>query len=93
MSSSPSQWNDGTAMPLAFTPKQGQYLAFIYHYTKIHRRPPSELDMQQYFQVTPPSVHQMILTLESRGLIERTPGQGRSIKVLVPPDQLPSLGD
>ena len=34
--------------------------------------------MQRYFQVTPPSVHQMILTLESKGLIERFPGEGRS---------------
>jgi len=48
----------------AFTPKQGQYLAFIYAYTLLHRRPPAEADMQQYFRVSPPSVHQMVLTLE-----------------------------
>jgi hypothetical protein len=35
--------------------------------------------------------NQMVLTLEKKGLIERTPGQARSIKVLVPPDQLPRL--
>jgi hypothetical protein len=34
----------------SFTPKQGQYLAFIYAYTRLHRRPPAEADMQQYFQ-------------------------------------------
>jgi hypothetical protein len=47
-----------------FTPKQGQYLAFIHLYTRLHRRPPAETDMQQYFHVSPPSVHQMVLTLE-----------------------------
>jgi hypothetical protein len=32
--------------------KQGQYLAFIYAYTRLHRRPPAEADMQQYFRVS-----------------------------------------
>lgn len=66
-----------------YTPKQGQYLAFIYHYTKIHGRPPSEVDMQRYFKVSPPTVHQMILTLEARGLIERVPKTPRSVRVTV----------
>ena len=57
-----------------FTPKQGQYLAFIYPYTRMHRRPPAEADMQRYFRVSPPSVHQMVLTLERAGLIRRQPG-------------------
>jgi Mn-dependent DtxR family transcriptional regulator len=42
-----------------YTPKQGQYLAFIYYYTKINRRPLAEADIQRYFGVTPPTVHQM----------------------------------
>jgi repressor LexA len=71
--------------------KQGQYLAFIYYYTKINRRPPAEADIQRYFQVTPPTVHQMILKLEERGFISREPGQSRSIRVLLPPEQLPYL--
>ena len=50
-----------------YTAKQGQYLAFIYYYTKLNGRAPSEADMERYFSVTPPSVHQMVLTLESRG--------------------------
>jgi Mn-dependent DtxR family transcriptional regulator len=74
-----------------FTGKQGQYLAFIYNYTKIHGRPPAEADMQYYFAVSPPAVHQMILKLEEKGLISRVPGQARSIKVLLSPDQLPYL--
>jgi Mn-dependent DtxR family transcriptional regulator len=47
--------------------------------------------MQAYFGVTPPSVHQMILTLERLGYISRVAGQGRSIKLLVPKEQLPEL--
>jgi hypothetical protein len=58
-----------------FTPKQGQYLAYIHLYTRLHRRPPAEADIQQYFQVTPPSVHQMVVTLERAGLSEGNPGQ------------------
>ena len=47
--------------------------------------------MQRYFRVSPPTVHQMILTLESRGLIERVPGAGRSIRLLIPRHELPDL--
>jgi Mn-dependent DtxR family transcriptional regulator len=78
-------------MKKPYTKRQGQYLAFIYYYGKIHGRPPSESDMQQYFRVSPPSVHQMILTLETHGFIERTPGQARSIRLLIPPEVLPGL--
>jgi DNA-binding MarR family transcriptional regulator len=74
-----------------FTEKQGQYLAFIHYYTKIHGQPPAEADMQYFFRTTPPSVHQMVVRLEERGFISRIPGQARSIRVLVPPDRLPEL--
>jgi repressor LexA len=74
-----------------YTIKQGQYLAFIYYYAKLNGRAPSEADMQRYFQVSPPSVHQMVLTLEANGLIERIPGQARSIRLLVPREELPDL--
>jgi DNA-binding MarR family transcriptional regulator len=74
-----------------FTPKQGQYLAFIHAYTLVLGRPPAEADLQRHFQVTPPSVHQMVLTLERAGLIRRRPGVARSIEVLLDPDALPPL--
>ena len=73
------------------TQKQGKYLAFIYYYTRIHGYPPAEADMQNYFKVSPPSVHQMVLTLERRGFIERIPGQPRSIRVLLSNEELPAL--
>jgi Mn-dependent DtxR family transcriptional regulator len=75
----------------SFTEKQGQYLAYIYAYTRLHRRPPAEADMQQYFRVSPPSVHQMVLTLERAGFIRRKPRIARSIELLVDPEHLPDL--
>jgi DNA-binding MarR family transcriptional regulator len=74
-----------------YTPKQGQYLSFIHYYTKIHGLPPSEADMQHYFRVSPPTVHQMILTLEARGFIERVPRTPRSVRLMVPRSDLPDL--
>jgi Mn-dependent DtxR family transcriptional regulator len=75
----------------AYTAKQGQYLAFIFYYTKIHGVAPAESDMQNYFKVSPPSVHQMVLTLEANGFIARIPGQGRSICLLIAREELPDL--
>ncbi|HEU4888975.1 MAG TPA: MarR family winged helix-turn-helix transcriptional regulator [Thermoanaerobaculia bacterium] len=74
-----------------FTDLQGRYLSFIYVYTRLHHTPPAETDMQRFFQVTPPSIHQMVFTLEKNGLISRVPGAPRSIRVVVPPRELPLL--
>ena len=80
-------------MRAGFTRVQGQYLAFIRAYTVIHREAPAEADMRRFFLVTPPSVHQMVLTLEKRGFISRVPGKARSIRLLLPPEELPSLDE
>ena len=74
-----------------FTKLQGQYLAFIVAYTKLNRRAPAEADFQRYFDVTPPSVHNMIVSLERHKLITRTPGRPRSIQVSVPIGGIPPL--
>lgn len=74
-----------------YTPKQGQYLAFIFYYTKLNGYPPAEADIQRYFKTTPPTVHNMILQLEKKGFIERIPKQARSIKLLLSRDELPDL--
>lgn len=71
--------------------KQGQVLAYIYHYTKINRRPPAEADIGAFFGTTGPSTHQMIIRLENGGFIARTPGAARSIEVLLPLSDLPAL--
>ncbi len=75
----------------SFTDKQGQYLAYIYHYTKLNGIPPAHTDMQNYFKVTPPSVNQMINTLEKKGLILKQPRVARSISLLIPTELLPEL--
>jgi Mn-dependent DtxR family transcriptional regulator len=78
-------------MKKTYTATQGQFLAFIFYYTKIHRVAPAETDMQRYFRISAPSVHQMVVRLEANGLIEKIPGQGRSIRLLVPREELPDL--
>jgi Mn-dependent DtxR family transcriptional regulator len=75
----------------SFTDLQGQYLAYIYAYTKIHRRPPAEADLQGYFKVTPPTVHRMLIELARKGLISREPKRPRSIRLLIAPERLPML--
>jgi len=74
-----------------FTSRQGQYLAFIHACTLVNGRPPAQAEIQRFFRVTPPSVHQMLLTLEREGLISRLPGVPRSIAVLVDRADLPAL--
>ncbi len=78
-------------MKAKYTPRQGQYLAFIYYYSKIHQRAPAEGDLERYFKVAYSSVHQMVITLEKRGLITRLPGEARSIRLLIPIEELPDL--
>lgn len=78
-------------MTAAYTPRQGQFLAFIYYYIRVNGRPPAERDMERYFKTAPSAVHQMVLTLEKRGFIERTPWEARSIRLLLPREALPDL--
>lgn len=78
-------------MSARYTRRQGQYLAYIAAYTRRHGRPPSEAEMAAHFGVSAPSDHLMVDTLARRGLIARTPGQARSIRVLLPPEALPAL--
>ncbi len=74
-----------------YTYKQGQYLAFIYYYTKVNGIAPAQADLQRYFQVSPPSVHRMLTQLEDKGLIRKQPGVARSLSLVIPVYQLPQL--
>ena len=74
-----------------FTKLQGQYLAFIDAYTKINGRPPAEADMQRYFEVTAPVVHQMVINLHRLGLVSRSQGAPRSLRVVIPQEDIPRL--
>jgi hypothetical protein len=77
----------------AFTHRQGQFLAFISSYTKLHRQGPSELDLRVFFGLTPPSVHSMIVKLHQLGLVSRQTGKPRSVRVTVSKEQVPELQD
>jgi hypothetical protein len=81
--------HDGDARMAEFTPTQGRYLAFIHAYTNLHGYPPAESEIAAAICVSPPSVNQMVKMLERKGLIERQPGQPRSIRVQVPEDEIP----
>lgn len=73
-----------------FTPTQGRYLAFIGAYTNLHNYPPAESEIAAALCVSAPSVNNMVKMLEKKGLIERQPGLPRSIRVLVPDDEIPA---
>jgi Mn-dependent DtxR family transcriptional regulator len=78
-------------MVAKITETQGQYLSFIFQYMKVNGRSPAESDIQRYFGVSPPTVHQMVVKLESLELITRQQGVARSIQIIVSPDDIPAL--
>jgi DNA-binding MarR family transcriptional regulator len=90
-----TKWDHTSEAPAAakpkYTPKEGQYLAFIYYYTKLNGQAPAERDMQVHFRVTPPTVHDMVVKLEKHGFISKEPGVPRSIRLLLTRGQLPDL--
>ena len=76
---------------LLYTEKEGQYLAFIFYYKKINGVSPAQIDFQRYFAVSPPTVHNMILRLEKKNLIHRTPNSPRSLTINLDECELPKL--
>jgi LexA DNA binding domain len=74
------------------TVRQGQYLAFISQYMRLTGAAPSEGDLAHYFRVSPPSAHQMCVTLERKGWLHRLPGVARSARLNVSAVELPTLG-
>lgn len=73
------------------TRKQGQLIAYVYYYTKVHRIPPAENEIARFLEIQGPSAHQMILRLEEKGCLSRTPGQPRTLQVLLPRKEVPDL--
>ena len=69
----------------------GQGFRGAYPMPRLAGQQPAEADIQRHFRVSPPSVHQMIVTLERNGFIRRQPGIPRSIEILLPPENLPIL--
>ena len=70
-----------------YTAKQGQYLTNTRKSVAIR---PQKSDIQMHFGVSGPTTHQMIVRLEALGLIEKIPHTARSIRILLPEDQMPS---
>lgn len=81
----------------SFTEKERQYLTYILEYTRLRGIPPSFADMQEHFEVTAPTVNQMVKSLESKDFITKSPGSARSIfvnvpaKVLIKPPEAPDI--
>jgi hypothetical protein len=79
-----------SAIP-SFTPKHGQYLAFIYACKRVLGRPPAEADLQRHFGVSPAlrppnGAHPRASRAGSAG----NPGW-RSIEILIAVELLPIL--
>lgn len=70
------------------TKRQFEYLGFIARYMARFGRAPAESDIARHFFVSPPSVNQMMQTLERLGFIARQPGMSRSIRICI---ELPHL--
>jgi hypothetical protein len=47
--------------------------------------------MQRYFEVTAPVVHQMVITLHRLGLVSRSLGGARSLRVVISQEDIPRL--
>jgi hypothetical protein len=71
------------------TPTQGRYLAYIHAYTEGFGLPPAEAEIADGLGVSPPSVNQMMKTLEKKGLIRRQPRVPRTIEILIARDAIP----
>ena len=71
------------------SPAQGRYLAYIHAYTEGFGLAPAESEIAKALDVSPPSVNQMIKTLEKKGFIRREPGVARSVEILLAKEAIP----
>jgi hypothetical protein len=72
-----------------WTPTQGLYLSFMSAYERAFGLPPSTTEIAGALAVTPAAVSGMLRSMEKKGLIDRDPGEIRSIDLLVDRTQLP----
>jgi predicted nuclease of restriction endonuclease-like (RecB) superfamily len=75
------------------TRQQGQFLAYIHGYMMRNeqRLAPTHAALQKFFNLTAPSVNSMLIRLEQRGFIQRSPGQARGIRLTIATDLIPPL--
>lgn len=74
-----------------YTDKQGQSSAFIFMDDKVNSRPPAVTDIARFFEVTPASAQRMVNALAKDGMLVRTRGAARSLRVLLNRNDLPEL--
>lgn len=79
------------ATPGDFTPRQGQFLAFIHNYTKVSGQAPTDRDLERYFKISSSGVREMIERLEWGKFVACSDGKPRTLRVLIPAEQLPEL--
>lgn len=79
------------ASPADYTPRQGQFLAFIYSYTQVTGQEPTERDVERYFKISGSGVRDMIERLEWGKFITCSDEKPHRLRVLVPAEQLPEL--
>lgn len=75
------------------TRQQGQFLAFIREYMMRNEAgiAPTHAILQQFFNLTAPSVNSMLIRLEKRGFVRRVPGKARAIELTISTDRIPQL--
>jgi SOS-response transcriptional repressor LexA len=52
---------------------------------------PTHAILQQFFNLTAPSVNSMLVRLERRGFIRRIPGKARAIELTISMEWIPQL--
>ena len=52
---------------MKFTRRQGEYLAFMHQYRLVNGRSPAEAEIANFFDVSAPSAHQMVVSWRARG--------------------------
>jgi hypothetical protein len=75
------------------THRQGQFLAYICEYMRQNSAglAPTHAAMQRFFGLTAPSVNSMLIRLEQRGFIRRTPRVARGIEISIDSALIPPL--
>jgi repressor LexA len=89
----PSAHRSTSPIPGGPTRQQGQFLAYIREYMLRNHLglAPTHAELQQFFNLTPPSVNSMLKRLDQRGFIRRIPGKARAIELTINPELIPPL--
>lgn len=79
------------ATPGDYSPRQGQFIAFIHHYTKVSGQAPTDRDVERYFKISSSAAREMIERLEWGKFVACSDTKPRTLRVLIPAEQVPLL--